>query len=448
MKKRIFYGLLFTSLMILSTISVFAQPTVGANWKFGVPDAARGMSTESEVKVFDKDEWAPHIGWSPTSYPNRWFGGDQHNADNVGAKSKTSIIDWKNEDIWFLGDHLLHSQIGANDFGLTTYWDGIAFADTTVTATGALIGGCVAGVAGMADFPGNATLLALYNALNTVYNAYLVGTPSIEEFTILYDKTYEGVILEANRRYFDLEYDDDPDEIAANIPFITDPHDIFDSYGYFIGAVGELFGTFNDLSNAALGQMAPWFGLTGAHQAELEGNCAAVGGYLTGLGTASGTLLAILSFFEGEIPDKKEYLNLLLRGGLPAHQPVSSWWGKVVDDFNIDDDAIYGTGTTTMFHKGGIEADGNVVTVDYEWEPSAVWQDTDGTIEEFEDYSITYTYSDTGGQSSVEFTGSEVFYKIESLAPVIPGYEITILLAAAAISAMALIYIVMKKKRM
>ena len=157
-------------------------------------------------------------------------------------------------------------------------------------------------------------------------------------------------------------------------------------------------------------------------------------------------LLKIEPYFRSLVPDKKGYMFLMLKKGLPAHQDVGKWWDSVLDDFDIDEDMIWGT--APFQHQGGVEVDGNTVTYEVEWMPSATYMEADGTLEQLEDYEVKFTYSDTGGQSSMEFVGSETFYKTESLAPVIPGYEISILLATAAISAIALIYVVMKKKRM
>jgi hypothetical protein len=444
MKKRIFYGLIFTSLMIISSVAVFTQPSVGANWKFGVPDAAKGMTTESEVKVYDKEAWGEHVGQiiKPDDNVNNWFGGDQHNANDVGAKSKSKILDWGSEDIYFFGDHLMTSEIGSNPLGLSTYWDGVTLTDDTCEALSAYYTVIVGGMTAANSGAGNIT--AASNAENNLF----VGTPSHEEAEILWAKTFKGIILERNKWEFDLDYDDDPDLVADNVPFIEDPHDIWESWLYFNAFVDSIFNKIDELvvdagtidfiidalppinhtviNNALAGQGLPTYDVC-----------------LLDIQTQ---LLTIKGFFASKIPDKKEYLNLLLRSGLPAHQPVDSWWEKVIDDFNIEDDVYWGTGTYT--HQGGIEVDGMVVTVEYEWEEAAQWQDVDGTMVKFDDYEVEYTYSDTGGQSSVEFKGSDTFYKIESLAPVIPGYEITILLATAAISAIALIYVVMKKRRM
>ena len=101
MKKRILYGLLFISLFVLSTMAVFTQPTVGASWTYGVPDAAKGMTTESEVKVYDKDDWGTHIGYDVDDTVNAWFGGGRTGANDVGAKSKSKIDDWEKDDFWF-----------------------------------------------------------------------------------------------------------------------------------------------------------------------------------------------------------------------------------------------------------------------------------------------------------------------------------------------------------
>ena len=135
----------------------------------------------------------------------------------------------------------------------------------------------------------------------------------------------------------------------------------------------------------------------------------------------------------------------ILRAGLPAHAPVDKWWEKVIDDFNIDEDTVW-VNLQGDANQGGVYVDGKTVVIEYEWYNVQDWHGI--KYEDRDDYEERYTYGDTGGQSMVEFTdGDEVFYKIEALSPAIPGYEITIFLAAAAISALGLIYVVMKKRR-
>ena len=445
MKKRILYGLFFTSLMIISTISVIAQPAAGASWTFGVPDAAKGMTLESEVKVYEKETWGTSVGQivAPDDNVNNWFGGDRANANDVGATSRSKILDWRNDDIWFFGDHLMHSEIGTNPLGLVTYWDGVSFTDDTLNQLSALTGGMALSIGGFGASPG------IIKYMGDAHADVAWGTPSIAECEALYAKTYPGVIVERNAWYFDLEHDDSPDAVAQNLPFIEDPHNILDSYNYFVGFAGELFGRLDDIvtATAMLDITLNTFPNRAAWDAALPGIIGMTSAQA--ITTIQTQCLTIKGFFQGKIPDKKNYLNLMLRGGLPAHQPVDKWWETVLEDFNIEENNLWDVKDAPYIHKGGVEQDGMVITVTYEWEAGATWQDADGTVDVLDDYEVIYTYSDTGGQSSVEFTdGDDVFYKIESLAPVIPGYEISILLAAAAISAIALIYVVMKKKRM
>ena len=167
------------------------------------------------------------------------------------------------------------------------------------------------------------------------------------------------------------------------------------------------------------------------------------------LGNPRGITFIEPYFLDVAPTQRKEYLAMIIDEGLPAHQPVDKWLEKVVDDFDVEDEGpvggFWGDATDDQ-HTGKIKVDDKVVTVEYDWAyPIYDQQDPRDTRE---DYKITYTYSDTGGQSSVEYTGSTTFYKTESLAPVIPGYEISILIGAAAISAIGLIYVIMKKKRM
>ncbi|MFW9899272.1 MAG: hypothetical protein ACFFDO_08445 [Candidatus Thorarchaeota archaeon] len=170
----------------------------------------------------------------------------------------------------------------------------------------------------------------------------------------------------------------------------------------------------------------------------------------------------LLEFFRDKVPDKAEYLISLLRSGIPAHQDVGKWLDKMVEGFDIPDDVLYGADKyeqvgldlwpATKIAEEQFYCDVSVnemqVTVEIEWE-DLVYRDP-GVLAsgERDDYEMIFSYSDTGGQSSVTYQNGDIFYKTESLAPVIPGYEISILLGAAAISAISLIYVVMKKRRM
>jgi len=107
MNKKFVYSLVLTSIFIISTVAVCIQPVAGAKFKFGVPDAAKGMKLQSEVKVYDKSVWGDCLGTCLDDSVNEKYGGDGTNANDVGARSQGEITDWESDDIWFFGDFLM-----------------------------------------------------------------------------------------------------------------------------------------------------------------------------------------------------------------------------------------------------------------------------------------------------------------------------------------------------
>ena len=135
MNKRILYALIFTSIFILSTVSIVAQPAAGAHWKLGIPEQAKGMEVESEVKIYDDDAWEEHLGYCEDAKIDEKFAGD---SDEVGARSKSRILDWEGKDINFLTGVILEQDIPIQCDGttislmgteLTTFWSAIELLD-------------------------------------------------------------------------------------------------------------------------------------------------------------------------------------------------------------------------------------------------------------------------------------------------------------------------------
>jgi len=468
MNKKIIYALILTSIFVMSIASVCIQPVAGANWKFGVPKEAKGMKLQGEVTVYDKDKWGECVGLDVDDTVNEWFGGEGTGANDVGAKSQSEITDWEKADIWFLGDHLLWAEVGSNPYGLITYWDAIQFGHDTQTEdmVGLLFALAIAIdlAGGDVDYdpttlPGSEPFDSWITAiLSSIIPLYAVQY-SNQDVSKIYSKTYEGIYLERDKWDFALDLESNPDTDGELVPFIEDPHNIYDSFLYFESLIQTLLNQMNGASASAYGLYN-----VGGAVPKINGNAnePLVDGGLAGLVAAGmlpakygdtdiicqtiyGTPALISAYFAAKVPDRKEYVNLLLRQGLPAMQPVDKWWEKVLDDFRIDGDGIWGKAGNQ--HQGGIKQDGLTITVDYEW-VDGVMNDWWWGPEQREDYSVSYVYGDTGGQSSVIFEGSGVFYQTESIAPTIPGFEISILLAAAAISALGLIYVIIRKRKM
>ncbi|MFX0077022.1 MAG: hypothetical protein ACFE96_16365 [Candidatus Hermodarchaeota archaeon] len=576
MNKRILYALVFTSIFILSTVSLVAQPAAGAHWKLGIPEQAKGMTIESEVKIYDEDTWEEHLGYCADVQVDEKFGGD---ADNVGAKSKSKIIDWEGKDIKFLTDVVLEQDIPLNcdgtqmelmDTKLTTFWSAIelideileeiAYENTTglkddppflEVDTSLVINASIGAAISCGPISQLAVLTNLLldadNPFLPGYQPYLnmstdeqnahhdsprsiaywanytrwiteVGTLSRGEVEEKWgQKTYKGT--EINRDIWDFakggNFESSPDEKKQKDPILHDPHDYFDSYNNLVGFISAqgkkidhiirmidslrvrfnncLYRSMEDEYGVTAGnqQWVCWYAanmsvgmaLNEMYNLSLEENeyyrdlyvqARTINGgdlvatYLDALVNETGEnplqkytgYPAGLKYIMPEVYDavpmqKKEYLAMLFGAGIYAMQPVDKFLEKIINDFDIDGDRVWGDDFTMYndttrkdnLHIGGISIEGRVVTIEYEWaEP--IYDDPNDLEKERKDYKIIYTYGETGGQISIEYVGSEPFFKIEGIAPLIPGYEITILLASAAISAIALIYVVMKKKRM
>ncbi|MBD3256097.1 MAG: hypothetical protein GF383_13455 [Candidatus Lokiarchaeota archaeon] len=523
MNKKILYGIIISSILLMSSAAMMMPSATGATWEFNVPDEAKGIKTQSEVKVYDKDTWGDCLGWDPDSSVQDDFGDDgigndySNDADDVGAQSQTEILGWEDEDeINFFADTLMESGIDDNPFALEKYWDAVPFIDEVVE--GWAIPPSVytfTTAASETTFPAiyavNYTL-GQVNALSggmvpEIVLAYgnstisqglaLQGTLERTEAAAKYNSKFEGVILETNNWFFtDEEFEDDPDLEEEENPFIEDPHDLYKSYLSFEVFVGEIFSQmdtvtfywdnmFNTLA-AAKAANTQWdfgFGLITSYDfVELQlnntiGNNTSPlyfgdtywqliedsdignGDWLLG----SYVLIQLVrqnlqAYFLNEIPDKAEYLKMLLTSGIPAHAPVDKWLEKVIDDFDINEDQVWGTRLDDDYDTFGgwkmeVDQEGLVITLDFEWTTTDV-KDVPGSPyeegrEQKEDYEIVITYGDTGSRSKIEYiTDDEVFYSIEGLAPAIPGYEIPVILAIAGLMTIGLIYAVLRKRRM
>jgi hypothetical protein len=577
MNKKFVYSLVLTSIFVMSILAVCIQPVAAdTNWKFGVPKEAKGMKLQSEVKVYDKDQWGNSLGYCAGDTCNQKFGGEGTSANNVGARSQSEISDWEREDIWFFGDNLMTSDVPLACDGqptevagtvLTDYWSAAVvvedvlhdmgkYAGTRADWTGFFRGGQAASMAlylnpadpnqgkmgilesvmaismlsGVPSNPAGWGLLngtapgvgAFTNALwveaQAVTDLFAESTYTRAEISAKFSKTYKGTLLTREKWDFAQDLESDPDEDEDEVPFIENPEDLFDSFEYFNGFLAEEFDlidnmiyslinlneTYQSVHTAFGGALnALWHGMNSTFGKIINGSIYKATGYNDALTATkwaelstygflqntfdtllsaylapegdhplqSGTkgLLALKPFFVDAAPGQdKEYLAMILENGIPAHQPVDKWLEDLIDAFDIDDDAWFGDDVTLYsdiilrwagyemigvpvtddLHTGGISVDGLVVTVEYEW-PEGLLNNPLDLESQRDDYEVVYTYGDTGGQSKIEFfSGDDLFYQTESIAPTIPGYEVSILLGAAAIATLGLIFVVVKKRRM
>jgi len=506
MNKKIIYSLVLTSIFIMSIATVCIQPAAGANWKFGVPKEAIGMKLQSEVKAYDKDLWGDCIGLDTDDRAALAMGtyskGFSYDGNNVGARSQSEINDWESGDWWFMGDTLLWTKMDEsirndpyydrdNDkkSELQTYWDAVEFAEKTV-----------AGFAGRADtvgtgyyspliakvyaeaaakFPGTGN----FTNIQTVQLLATASTYSKALVSAIFHKTYDAKILERDIWYWEktAEFDDADEEDVAT-PFIENPEDFFDSWVYFVAMTEELFKQIQTIISAYDAFIYELGGYAQMNQVDGDGSHWDLlnatlypyfyGAYLSNptkyaqlwgaiVGSANdapyglyyytkSSLNGLVSFFRGKVPDRAEYLLLLLKSGIPAHQDVGKWLEKMVDEFSIDDERLYDTNGDPFYLD--VSVDGLVVTAKIEWatgvkiDKNLPWNEDEN---QRQDYKMVFTYGDTGGQSTKEYiSGDDIFYKSEGIAPTIPGYEVSILLGAGAIATLGLIFVVIKKRRM
>jgi len=182
--------------------------------------------------------------------------------------------------------------------------------------------------------------------------------------------------------------------------------------------------------------------------------------------------------FGAAIPDTAGFFLAQLIAGQPPASPGDDFMRKVIEEYDIDDEVLsdmykfeYGkdldldgdissipVGAVSRFTDtdlGGetiypqaymdISSEGDVVTAEIEW-PDNYIDPKDRTVmggdneDELEDFEIVF------GDGNVWKDGDDIFWQT-STDEQIPGYEISILLGASAISVFALVYVIMKKRK-
>jgi hypothetical protein len=184
-------------------------------------------------------------------------------------------------------------------------------------------------------------------------------------------------------------------------------------------------------------------------------------------------------------PDKPGLFIMALEAGQPIYTPQDDFTAALVETMNIDDETVYklpfieygedlnadGTvesipvGTTGSFLTGGydfggetlyiygyvdIKAEGGAIIVEIEYldgqlDPKDVLRG-EADPSELDDWEWWFEYGDTGGSSESFRDGDTIFWQSAGVDQ-IPGFEITVILGASALSILALIYVVMKKRK-
>jgi hypothetical protein len=184
-------------------------------------------------------------------------------------------------------------------------------------------------------------------------------------------------------------------------------------------------------------------------------------------------------------PDKAGMFIMALEAGQPFYVPQDDFTAAVVETMNIDDETLYkipfieygedlngdgeiesipvgttGSALTGGYDFGGetiyvygyidIKAEGGAIIVEIEYldgqlDPKDVLRG-DADPDELDDWEWWFEYGDTGGSSESFRDGDTIFWQAAGVDQ-IPGFEITVILGASALSILALIYVVMKKRK-
>ena len=189
---------------------------------------------------------------------------------------------------------------------------------------------------------------------------------------------------------------------------------------------------------------------------------------------------------EGGYPDKFGYLYKGLLGGQPIYTPSSDYLAKVLDEFDIDDDVLYkipylhygedlnGDGViykvqigkkyslNPLLDLGGevqyvyayadVSEENGVVTIEIEYQdgqidPHDIYAFGGDNEDELDDFEYEFAFGDYGAQETKTIKDGDTIIWQLGLIEQIPGFEISIILAASAISIIGLIYVVMKKRK-
>jgi hypothetical protein len=542
MKKKILFGIFFVSIFLLSTATV-VQPARG--YEFGVPEQAVGMTGESEVKVYDEDEWEKHFG-KKGSKPDDVFSSGM---DEAGATGKSTVLEIETDEdlIAFLDDHLFEEDtskeigaaVGNPDWEPTvgealTLMDNLmrsltnnSLAKEWLTLMGVpstyqleillynlgLTSGMVTNFVGVGVGLWDYLLpLSLGNA-SVVNGQAALGIMNETEIVRLYGEKYDGTYVHTDDWDYispGEEFDADPDDEDEEGPFLADPRDWYDP----VAAIRGPHASFTTKMNNFLTTWESWW-------LNMNGTLAVdplPGGFVLGnhpykayndslaaLATGMGLLDDIKDLldksrnitevtkgqanivFEAEydfvyslydfikgllegfvtiewqiIPNKQGLFYLYMILGLPTYTPTLDYLEKVFDIFKVDkfDDVVF----NNLYYLWGyplaldVDLEGTTVVIDVEFEPEDPIDlttfaktgnpadiDPDDTLS---DFTMKFEYGEYGTQGTVTFEDDgEIFYQKGGVDQ-IPGYEVTIIVGVSALSILALIYVIMKKRKM
>jgi hypothetical protein len=493
MNKKVLYGVILLSIFLMSA-ATSVQPVQG--YKFGVPDQAKGVEGESEIKVFDEDQWESCFGQGHgADEVDDIYDGD---VDVVGAKSKSIVKDWeKDDEIEFFWDFVLEADLSLpmfedftkdwyaqrDDPNVDSYKDSINYINDVISNKITTMLGLLNATVWYlnATNPGNPYYTAYAAAAAAALIKFAQGTITETQAKALFSPEYEGTMVTLDTwDYYEGAYPDKPDDKDADAPFLSDPEDLYDSYETLVdmktylytqlvgGATpqpttpGSLFYQGLVLNGTIAPGTSEYTALDGAIITNSGGklNLRAI------LDNTYGAPMLIQEFFEKLIPKAGGYLYLALTGGLPVYTPTGKFLANMVEEFEDDIEDSEDTPETghpdmdgSIPYEVSVDVDKEAMTITIEFEmddyidPAYYSPDPNGGTEiddpdEMEDWEVTFYYGEYGSQSKIEYKhGDDIFFSKESLA-IIPGFEITIILGASAVAILGLIYVVMKKRKM
>ncbi len=401
MNKKYSYGIIFT---IIFTLSAVIPVLANTEYSFGIPSAAKGISVESEIKIYDKDKWENIVGTSVT--PEDVFDGA---ADEARAKSKIKVVGWEEKSYDML-----------DDAKVKTSYDSLITLDTNLKA----LNTSFQGVAYVLGLSGYASIAALTSGNGTIFaSAGLSKT----ELDALYDNNYKAFIIETDKWYYTTDdFKDNPDHEGKKDPIIKDPSDAFSIYTdikafetqstVVLSTQGATLGA---LLNASA-MIAMW---DYDHRLAIDTTLGA--GTSAALDYNVNLLLTAITASAGGTPLTKKYFALSkLCDGLAGMTPIKEYLDELIETVGEKDITRSGMVVNVVVKAGDFTEF--------------------GTAEE--DFTIEFTYSDMGTQTIVVFKdedGNEFFRK-ESIS-IIP----IILLTVGILVVVAIIGIsfVIKKKR-
>ena len=111
MRKKIIYGILFLTLFLVSTATMFQPVQAAHGYTRGIPDEAIGMELQTEVKIYNEDEWEKCMG-SGNSITDL----EKGDSDVVGARQMVQFLEFEDdEELKYVKDRLLSSSSGAGE---------------------------------------------------------------------------------------------------------------------------------------------------------------------------------------------------------------------------------------------------------------------------------------------------------------------------------------------